>query len=125
MINQLQTLVKRGLTPGLGLTVGSKLSGSDTRDSDLTLPAQRGNGKKPMAVCNRGFITKAGIAASIVGNDCETSNHEKHDSLVKEKENELDDTLRRAARQPDGERRVEDIERQYLGRWNGVTEAGR
>lgn len=119
VLNQLQSLVKRGLTPGLGLTLGSNLSVSDSRGSDPTAATQRNGGQKPIPVFDRGFITKTGVASSVSGSESEKPRHGKHDSAVRVKATEDEHDLRTVMGQPDagGTVRVDDIERQYLGTW--------
>jgi hypothetical protein len=132
VLNQLQTLVKRGMTPGLG-RLGSELSVSDSRGDDpsppVTFAASKG---KSLPVFDRGFITKAGAATvpslgvSSVTDSLESEReklgNKKHCSCQKSQEGEEHD-LKNVVGRPDDSVKagVDDIERQYLGRWDGSS----
>lgn len=118
VLNQLQTLVKRGLAPGLSL--GSNIAPSDTS-------SEPPHGKeKPIPIFERDFITKTGIVSPSASLTTDSSDeiakeHKRVDSnktLLDSGESDLKDVMG----QPDEERfvsRADDIERLYLGRWNG------
>lgn len=73
--------------------------------------------QNPMPVYNRGFITKAGIAESFNQSETEASQDEKYNSAIEVKESAQESSLRQP--ESDGQEGVNDIEKQYLGRWDG------
>lgn len=132
VLNQLQTLVKRGFTPGLGLASDLPVSENKSEDpipSPRFVPSNKAS--KQLPVFDRGFITKAGAAtaASLTQSPGESTNgsleqeivklgHAKHDSDQTLQGDEID--LKLIVGRPDGGTNgVDDIERMYLGRWDG------
>lgn len=118
VLNQLQTLVKRGLAPGLSL--GSIIVPSDPSSANV-------EGEQiPVPAFERDFIIKTGIVSppvSLTTMDSEEERprgHGRVDSNGTLMGDELD--LKNVMGQPDDEVIVEgtnDIERLYLGRWDG------
>jgi hypothetical protein len=120
VLNQLQTLVKRGLAPGLSLGSNIAPSGIGSERSSNMTPAV----EKPVPVFERGFITKTGVSPSLSlkTDSCDERivRHGRTDSdgTLLGEEMDLKDIVGR----PDGAgglEKVDDIERLYLGRWDG------
>ena len=123
-MNQLQTLVKRGLTPGLGQA--SNLPVSDTK-SDNPSPLPKLAASKVKQKLSH-FITKAGAAIVILGVSRKNSEkskggrlgNPKHDSGQTLQGDGHD--LKNVVGRSDGRAElVGDIERMCLERWGGTT----
>jgi len=132
VLNQLQTLVKRGMTPGLSL--GSKIPIPKSKSTDPSpLPgfAVPGEKRRPSPVFEGELVTKAGAAPVAPYPSAEVSTM---DTLESEAENLRngqrdssqtlqgeEDNLQNVVGRPDGETEVvDDVERQYLGRWEAA-----
>ncbi|TID20867.1 hypothetical protein E6O75_ATG05632 [Venturia nashicola] len=127
VLNHLQILVKQGLvTPGLSLTSNIAPSAS----SIATLPQRPVEKQRPVPVFERDFITETGIGSastSLTTVDSDSvkerrKDHESIDSNGTLKGEEVD--WKHITGNPDNQVIVispneEDIERLYLGRWNG------
>ena len=136
VLNQLQSLVKRGLTPGLGLRSNLSHIASSSDDSRGSEPSpQRFTAPKssqlPAPTFDRGFITKAGAALNIstpkVNSVSSSESGSESDKRTEKSDGSLEDEhdLKNVLGRPDGDEVksggvVDDIERQYLGRWNGT-----
>lgn len=138
VLNQLQTLVKGGLTPGLGaanLPVEAKFnnpSPSPSPSPRMTTPQER-EMQKPVPRFETGFVTKAGptimefdqpspsesMTSSLESEGRETG-YRKHDSNQTLTESDEHDLKNVVGRPDDEAEQSDDIERQYLGRWNGA-----
>lgn len=143
VLNQLQTLVKRGLTPGLGaaavpaegkLRASPSPTQSPSRSARVTTPLQAETEVKKQAPrFETGFVTKPGPMVTELerpspGESMTDSfesegaalGHRKHDSnqtLIEREEHDLKIVVGRADDIVDS---PDDVERQYLGRWDGV-----
>jgi hypothetical protein len=134
VLNQLQTLVKRGMTPGLSL--GSKIPVPSSKPDDpspslgFAAPKEK---QKSSPMFEGGFITKASAAAvspvpsagdstadTLEGDGERLGNAQRDSSQNLQGEGEEHD-LKDVVGSPDGETEgLGDIERQYLGRWERV-----
>lgn len=133
VLNQLQALVKRGHTPGLGLGSNIPISDLENKSEDqIPSPqfvASTKTGRKG-SVFDRGFITKAGAATTLslktpgastngsLEQEINRLGHAKHDSGQTLHGDDLEFDLKSIV----GRDGVDDIERMYLGRWDGKVE---
>lgn len=111
VLNQLQTLVKHGLAPGLSL--GSNITPSDS--SSAILPQAGSEKEAPVLMPERDFITRTGLLSA-------PTSLTKVDSGEEGSREEFD--LKDVMGRPDDQapvQRGDDIERLYLGRWEGQS----
>lgn len=151
VLNQLQSLVKRGMTPGLGsapaIPADEKLNRASPSPSPAASPSpspsprvttpQEARTQKPAPRFETGFVTKPGPTVTELNfgqpspgesltdsleSEGKVLGNRKHDSnqtLTESDEHDLRIVVGRAddiVEQPD------DMERQYLGRWDGGRE---
>ncbi|KAE9985775.1 hypothetical protein EG328_006896 [Venturia inaequalis] len=125
VLNQLQNLVKRGLAPGLSLA--SDIAPSDSSSDDLPRAGCEEEEEVPVPVFEGGFIKKTGMGrapASVTTVDSGEERPRGHgrmdsDGTLMGEELDLKDIVGRPDDQVGGGGGVDDIERLYLGRWEG------
>jgi hypothetical protein len=133
VLNQLQSLVTRGFTPGLGLS--SQLPVVENSSTEANSSSQfvaNPQTATVLPVFGRGFITKApvattksltdsptGSATSSLDKELDKRAHAKHDSQQSFGSEEHD--LRNIMGRPDSlPRDTDEVERMYLGRWEAA-----
>ena len=125
VLNQLQALVQKGFTPGLGLSSNLPISDGKSENpissTQFTAPINP-SGAQP--VLNRGFLTKVGTTTTVsFQSPGESMNGSLEQDIVKlgGGKHDSDQTLGEEIDLKNivGRDGVDDIERMYLGRWEG------